>query len=157
VSNSYTTYLGRSASPAEVNAGVAAFQKGQTNEQFIASLVGSTEFFNNHGSNNNLWASAAVSAILGRPADAASTQYVLGVLQATGSRTQAAFALTQSTEYRTNLVTGYYHTYLGRTGVIPPDQVNIWVQQLAAGLTDEQLIASFVGSNEYFLKPHQFP
>jgi sugar lactone lactonase YvrE/subtilisin-like proprotein convertase family protein len=157
VSSSYMTYLGRSASSGEISSAVASLQRGTTDEQFIASLVGSNEFFANHGGTNNLWASAAVSAILGRPADTASINYVLSVLAATGSRVQAAFALTQTTEYRNNLVIGYYHTLLGRTGTIPPDQVSVWVQQLQAGLTDEMVMASFVGSNEYFLKPHQFP
>jgi hypothetical protein len=50
---------------------------------------------------------------------------------------------------RSTTITDYSH-FLGRT----PDQagLNYWVSQFTAGLTNENLIAGFIASDEYFNK-----
>ncbi len=60
---------------------------------------------------------------------------------------QIAGTFTHSTENFQRFVTNAYRTYLQRT----PDSagVNYWVNRMAQGMTDEQLEASFVGSDEY--------
>ena len=67
------------------------------------------------------------------------------------AREMVADGLTQSAEYYTNLVTPIYLKYLGRG----PDAagLNYWVNLLQQGLTDEQLEAGFIGSDEY-IKNH---
>jgi hypothetical protein len=58
-----------------------------------------------------------------------------------------AYAITHSPEYYGNFLTTTYQTYLGRT----PDDAGLqnWVNAMSHGLTDEQVLAGFVGSNEY--------
>lgn len=60
---------------------------------------------------------------------------------------QVAFSVVHSNEYYTNFIVSAYQTYLGRS----PDGPGLqnWQNQMQAGLTDEQLEASFIGSGEY--------
>jgi hypothetical protein len=59
----------------------------------------------------------------------------------------AAHTLVYGRESFADFVTAAYQKYLGRT----PDAqgLNAWVSALQGGMTDEQLEASFIGSNEY--------
>lgn len=47
--------------------------------------------------------------------------------------------------------TGFFERYLGRTA--STQEASFWVSQLRNGETDEQVIAGFVGSQEYFQNP----
>src|SRR5262249_54108604 len=64
------------------------------------------------------------------------------------ARATVVNALVTSNEYRSGLVTGYYTNLLLRTP--SAGEVAGWVGQLGRGLTQEQVIAQFVGGNEYF-------
>lgn len=59
-------------------------------------------------------------------------------------------SLLTSVEYRTLLVQSYYQTHLGR----PADQggLNFWINKLRAGVSDEQVLAGIISSDEYFQK-----
>ena len=56
----------------------------------------------------------------------------------------------RSLEYRTDVVEGLYARLLGRAA--EPLGLNYWVNLLGRGATSEQLEASFLGSEEYFLR-----
>jgi hypothetical protein len=63
------------------------------------------------------------------------------------ARQTVANSLTQSAEYYSNFITAAYNKYLGRSS----DAFGLayWVQRMQYGLTDEQLEAGFIGSDEY--------
>jgi hypothetical protein len=63
--------------------------------------------------------------------------------------------LLTSNEYRTNLVGGFYTTYLGRTG--SSGEIAGWVNVLANGVTDETVTTDFLLTDEYFLRTHPYP
>jgi hypothetical protein len=145
----YQKYLGRPADAGGLASNVNALLAGQTtDEQVIANLVGSAEYFSNHGSTNLSFLQAAYPDILNRPLDSSGQSTFMAQLQNGVSRTTVALELLTSTEYRTNLVSGYYSTFLGRTG--SSGEVGGWVNALANGVKDEQVIDAFVGSVEYF-------
>lgn len=48
IQRDYFTYLGRSASQAEVDYWVARFEHGATNEEIISGFVGSSEYVKLH-------------------------------------------------------------------------------------------------------------
>jgi hypothetical protein len=64
------------------------------------------------------------------------------------ARTTVAEGVSQSAEYFTNIIVAAYNKYLGRA----PDTVGLtyWLNLMQnQGLTDEQLEAGFIGSQEY--------
>ena len=67
------------------------------------------------------------------------------------SQSAIVAAMWNSTEHRTQEVTGYYQHFLGRA----PDLAGlaVWVANMQHGVTEEQVMASFLASPEY-LKLH---
>ncbi len=142
-------FLGRPASQAEITFWVNALQQGTTPEQIITAFVTSPEFFQNGGSTDAGFVNALYLKLLNRFGDAAGTAFHLGTLaQAeTLSRAQVLGLLTNSGEYRTNLVGSYYSRYLGRS--LTPPELDTRLQQLQAGLPAEVIQADIIGSGEY--------
>lgn len=66
------------------------------------------------------------------------------------SLAKVANAFTHSDEYFTNLVTQNYLQLLHRTP--SPTEANTWVGLLKSGLRDEQVLAGFASSAEYYLQ-----
>jgi hypothetical protein len=155
VSGWYQKYLGRAADPAGLAGNVAALAAGTPDEQIIANLVGSGEYFAHHMSTNLGFLQAAYIDILGRALDSAGQTAFLNELASGVSRTTVALQLLSSTEYRSNLVGGFYTKLLGRSGTSA--DIAGWVAVLAAGGTDEQVINAFLTTGEYFLRTHSYP
>jgi sugar lactone lactonase YvrE len=151
----YQKYLGRAADPAGLAGNVAALTAGTPDEQIIANLVGSGEYFAKHMSTNLGFLQAAYSDILGRALDSAGQTAFLNELASGVSRATVALQLLSSTEYRGNLVGGFYTKLLGRTGTNA--DIAGWVDVLAAGATDEQVMNAFLTTGEYFLRTHSYP
>jgi hypothetical protein len=59
-----------------------------------------------------------------------------------------ANVFTHSYEHFADLVSQDYSHYLGRTPV--PAEVDAWVRLMQQGTTDEQVLANFIGSTEYY-------
>jgi hypothetical protein len=151
----YQKYLGRAADAAGRAASAAALAAGATDEQVIAALVGSDEYFARHRSTNLGFLQAAYSDILGRRLDSSGQAFYLNLLASGVSRTAVASQLLTSTEYRTNLVSGFYTKLFGRSG--SSTEVAGYVAVIAAGETDEQVINAFLTTGEYFLRTHRYP
>jgi hypothetical protein len=134
---------------------VAALAAGATDEQVIAGLVGSGEYFANHTSTNLGFLQAAYSDFLGRTLDSSGQTFFLNQLASGVSRTAVALELLSGGEYRGNLVGGFYTKLLGRSG--SSAEIAGWVAAITAGVTDEQVINAFLTTNEYFLRTHAFP
>jgi hypothetical protein len=64
------------------------------------------------------------------------------------SLTTASFGILQSTEYFTGLIGNYYQMYLGR--IASAGEVAPWVNYLQHGGNDNQVLAGFLGSAEFF-------
>jgi subtilisin-like proprotein convertase family protein len=151
----FQKYLGRAPSSAELTKNTTQLAVGFTDEQVIANIVGSTEYFQNHGSTNLGFLQAAFNDILGRALDSSGQTYFLNQLAAGVTRATVALELLTSGEYRTNLVNGFYTNLLGRSA--SSTEVAGWVAALAGGETDEQVINAFLTTNEYFLRTHTYP
>jgi hypothetical protein len=136
----YQNFLGRIPGSAEVAAWVNAFEThAETNESVIAGFVGSSEYFQDHYSNATDWFTSAYQALFGHSASqAASTPSYLAPI---------AGDLVHSNEYSTGIVTAAYERYLGRAP--NPAELATFLTQFHNGLTDEQLEASLIGSDEY--------
>jgi len=64
------------------------------------------------------------------------------------SRLQVAEGIAGSTENNTQLINDDYMHYLGRPA--DPGGIAFWLSQFAAGKTNEDVIAGFTGSAEYY-------
>jgi Ca2+-binding RTX toxin-like protein len=145
----FEAYLGRPADPRGEAALVRLLATGGSDEQVQATILGSDEYFGLAGGTTTDFLDQLFNDVLGRPADATSLASFGGALTAgTLTRAQVATAVLTSDEYRTLLVQSYFERFLGRTPAAA--ERSPLVSQLAAGATDEQVIAGMIGSAEYF-------
>ncbi len=161
----YNTYLRRSPSSNEIIGGVQALAQGATDEQLIASLVGSAEYlaFATNPANgvpgtsaNEQFVNLAFHDILGRSlsgggatASDPTAQAFLAALNAGQlNRLQAAVLLLGTNEYRATVVTADFAKYLKRAP--GGNELPSYVNYLAAGNSDEQLLTLVVSSAEFY-------
>src|SRR5713101_8791270 len=85
--------------------------------------------------------------VLERPADPTALAADLGFL-ASNSRQVYALTILHSDEYRSDLVSGYYQSYLSHTPT--SGEAVSGLSFLSTGGTDQELQASLLGSPEYF-------
>ncbi|HLN27113.1 MAG TPA: DUF4214 domain-containing protein [Gemmataceae bacterium] len=149
----YQTYLGRQPADGEQQVWVNDLLNGASQEDVLSAILGSQEFFNRSaalitsGSANAGFIESLYTDLLGRnPASSEVTAW-LGVLQTEGT-TAVADAFLHSTEYRSDVVTGYYASILHRTTAPTSQEVADWVN---SGLDLTGIQVSFDASNEYYL------
>ncbi|HWB14452.1 MAG TPA: DUF4214 domain-containing protein [Pirellulales bacterium] len=151
----YLRLLGRAADAAGVQYWTTQMLNGLTDQQLEAGFIASDEFFGNAGGTDLDWVDAVYMLLLGRAADASSATYwtsqlasLEGVESGVQARSQVAVRIASSQENNSNLINDDYQHYLGR----PADAqgLQFWLQQFAAGKTNEDVIAGFTGSAEYY-------
>ena len=148
ISTYYSTYLGRAASAGDISAWLPQLQSGMSDETFLANLLGSQEYFADHGSTNASWLSAVYNDLLHRQPDAAGENVLLGELQNGSSRTAVAQQIEASTEYRMDLIQSAFAKYLNRSAT--STEVNNYLSALQNGLSDEGFFTILLASPEYF-------
>jgi len=162
VASYYESFLGRAPDSGGLSTFESQLASGATDEQVIAGIVASQEFYSDAGSTNTGFVNALYEDLLGRAADPAGSSSWQSQLVPPGggacpvtapncvttSRMAVALGIMSSSEYLTDLVSGYYESYLGRA----PDSGGLatFMGQLSSGATDEQVIAAIVGSQEFY-------
>ncbi|MGH7192681.1 MAG: DUF4214 domain-containing protein, partial [Candidatus Saccharimonadales bacterium] len=121
---------------------------GLTDEQLAAALICSPEYVQTHRGDNALWVDAMYHDLLGRGADLAGWQHWQTVLNLGGSRYEVALGIATSAEHEAMVVANDYFTYLGRTA--SSTDINYWVAQFDRGAHNEDVVAGFLASSEYF-------
>jgi hypothetical protein len=162
VKSYWQTYLKRQPNISELTARVGELKAGASDQQLQAEIISSAEYVFNatHGSgDNSLWLNQVYIDLLGRNRDEAGSQGFLNALNSTPptmTRLQVVGLILKSSEYQTDLITSFYAKYLDRTNPLSSD-VAFWVSVLNSGKTNEQIIAQFVASDDYFAGDHPFP
>ncbi len=162
VESFWQTYLKRQPNVSELTARVAELKAGASDQQLQSEILSSSEYVFNatHGSgDNSLWLNQVYIDLLGRNRDQAGSQGFLNGLNSsppTLTRPQVVGLILKSSEYQNDLITSFYAKYLDRTNPNASD-VAFWVSVLNSGKTNEQIIAQFVASNDYFAEGHPFP
>jgi hypothetical protein len=153
----YVNFLGRQGDEAGVQYWTKRMQSGLTDQQVEGQFAASDEFFKTAGGNANQvnWIDTVYKLLLGRTADPGGEKYWNGQLttllqgeDAIDARLQVALGIAGSQENNTNLINDDYFHYLGRSA--DPGGLAYWLQQFAAGATNEDVIAGFTGSAEYY-------
>jgi len=153
----YVRFLGRTTPPStgEIQGYLNAFQAGASEEQILASILSSAEFFNfannrliTTGSPNERFVSGLYLLLLNRTPGTSEVQGWIGLLPTLG---QAGIASTflASAEYRGDIIRGYYSALLHRSTPPSAAEVNGWV---VSGLDLERVRIGFENSLEFFLK-----
>jgi hypothetical protein len=142
----YSQYLGRSGDAAGVSSWAGALAGGITDEKVRAAFLGSDEYLAEHAGTGTGFLAALYHDVLGRMPDDGQAWWLAQL--ATGRpRAAASSAFLSSPEARRDAVIGFFQTYLGRNP--DPQGLAYWADQLLHGTTDEEVIASFVGSGEF--------
>jgi hypothetical protein len=119
----YVSYLGRQGAASELAGWVSAMEGGQTNEQVLAAIFGSAEYFNRaqtlpfSGSPDERYVEALYQMLLDREGSSADIAYWSGVSPVAGQQAVAQ-AFLASTEFRGDQLEGYYQGLLHRPGDI---------------------------------------
>ncbi|HEX7449843.1 MAG TPA: DUF4214 domain-containing protein, partial [Pirellulales bacterium] len=125
----------------------AKLHAGLSDEQLEADLLGSEEFCANAGDGDELWLNAIYVSVLGRPADNGGDSYWTNQLKAGAGLSTVAYAFATSPEQESERIQADYQRFVGRTA--GASELSFWINQLAHGVSDEDLIAELIGSLEY--------
>jgi hypothetical protein len=148
----YEALLHRPADPSGLALGVWLLGMGNRDEVVEAALLGSPEYFVTRGGSANAgFVTAIYQDLLHRTPDTAGLAFWQVQLGAGMSRTAVANALLLSPERDQDVVASDYQVFLHRP--VDPAGSAFWAHELSTGLTDEEVIASVVGSDEYFARP----
>jgi PKD repeat protein len=148
VTNAYKGLLKRAPDPGALSFFTNFLATGGTAEQMQVMLVSSPEYYQNRGGGtrigflNALWQDA-----LGRTIDPAALALFGDPLFAGQPTPKIASLVFSSVEYDIDLVRNFYEQYLRRE---PDDAAIGFVQMLQNGVTDQNVIAIILGSDEYF-------
>ncbi|HVX15362.1 MAG TPA: DUF4214 domain-containing protein [Pirellulales bacterium] len=144
----YLNLLGRAADDAGIAYWTGQMRNGLTDQELEAGFVASAEFYASAGGTDAAWVSAIYRLLLGRTADGDGLTYWTGQLSAGVSRLAIAERIANSSENDSQLITADYEHYLGRAP--DSDGLTYWLGQFTAGKTNEDIIAGFTGSEEFF-------
>jgi uncharacterized protein GlcG (DUF336 family) len=147
VDDLYIRYLGRSPEPGGLAAFTAFLAGGGRVEQAAAAITGSPEYFQTRGGSTDGFLDGLFLDALGRPIDPAARAAFDQALSHGVSRAQVATAVFSSPEYYTDLVQDFYLRFLNRLPDAP--SLQLFLTALGQGVTDEQVIAVFVGADEF--------
>jgi hypothetical protein len=148
IAQAYEHFLGRDPDQTGLAFWLSAMQNGLTLEQLEASFIGSPEYFEHSGGTNLLFVDHMYFDLLGRAPDTAGETFWVNALAAGASPGLVSLGFADSAEHEGIIVRDDYLTYLNREPV--PDEVNYWVNQFEHGMNNENVVAGFIASDEYF-------
>jgi hypothetical protein len=150
VNGLYESYLGRSATKAEISGWVNLLAGGVSDQRVLESILGSPEFYLNAGQTASGFVTALYTDVLGRAPDAAGLSFWVSQLANGVSRDTVAVGIVESPEFVAKLVGSEYLDILDRAPSADPAGISFWVSQLLDGTSFETVRADIIGSPEFF-------
>jgi hypothetical protein len=145
----YQVFLGRPAETGGLNGWVQSVEHGASLEVVKANILGSNEFFLKSGATVPSYLNAVYENEIGRPIDSVALATWIPIASSSiAGRANAAFGIMRSAEGEKAEITSIYETVLGRLAEASGEAG--WVSLLQHGVSDAQVIAGIIGSNEYF-------
>jgi hypothetical protein len=144
----YLALLGRAADTDGVQYWTTKMQAGLTDQQLEAQFAAADEFYTKAGGTDVKWIDAIYKLLLDRPAAVADETFWSARLSAGYTRLEVAEQIAGSQENNTQLINDDYFHYLGRAA--DADGLAFWLGQFGDGKTNEDVIAGFTGSAEYY-------
>jgi N-acetylneuraminic acid mutarotase len=143
----YVQFLDRAPDSASLQSDVTLLQSGTTYARLESFILGSEEYFQDHGATASGFLAGLYQDVLGRPIDAAGAAYWGQILASGGMRLDVAAGIIGSAEANALLVKTFYQQYLMRAP--SPAEIQSDVLALSQGMTREQFQAVVLGSAEY--------
>ena len=144
----FVRYLHRHADPGALDSLSAQLAAGTSDEAIAATIAGSDEYFKLQGGTNDGFLAGLFNDGLGRPIDPGAKTALQQDLAQGASRRQIALTVLDSHENHLLVAQNAYTELLDRAADIA-GYVH-WADFLDLGLSDEQLLASFAETQEYF-------
>jgi len=149
IASDYESYLHRSPTPGESSLQLGFLGGGARDEMLIAGILASGEYYSSRGhSSGDGFLSAMYCDAVFRSIDQFTQNNDDSALTMGTPRSQLASSVLSSTEYLSTLVNGYFLHYLRRSATA--GERTTLATLLKSGRSDEEAIASMLGSNEYF-------
>jgi hypothetical protein len=150
ITPAYELFLGREPDPAGLSYWINAMHRGLTDQQLQADFIGSTEFYSHAGGNDQDFIVALYWDLLGRNPDTAGLGYWVGALQKGAGRSSVAYSFTSSDEREEQVIGDDYRRLLNRSATA--SEIAYWLAAFKQGVTNEDLIADFIASAEYYAR-----
>jgi uncharacterized protein (TIGR03118 family) len=145
----YQKYLHRAADAGGLGAFTATLDAGGTIGQVEAALTGSPEYFQSRaGGTDDNFLTVLFQDALDRQVDAGSRTALDQFLAGGGARSAVAGFVFNSHEFHQDLVTADYQRFLNRAP--DPGGLAAFTGMLDQGAREESVIASLLGSDEFF-------
>lgn len=151
VSADYEQFLDRPADDDGLNYWIGELQAGLSADAVAAAFLSSPEAYWRDGGTDAGFVDSLYHKVLNRAPDAAGDPFWLAQLKAGASKYQVAYCFAASLEHQALLVTADYENLLGRAPTTA--DLAYWVPRLAASASDAGLVASLIGSPEYYNSP----
>lgn len=149
VQAAFRQYLGRNADPEALAVWTSALAAGVRDEQLMAALVASNEFYQRVGGDNAQWINAAYQALLGRAAMPNDLQVMSDKLGLGATRATVAMQIADSPEYERRVVNAEFEHYLHSAP--DADSSAVWVAQLDSNQASaETLAVSLMSGDAYY-------
>jgi len=150
----YNKYLNRHAEPGGLNDWVNLMQGGENADTIQAGILGSPEYFADTGGTNSSFVTAlyrsfmnSVPDPLGKNFFEVTTAWTTVLNNNQETTAQVATFFLNSDENHTDIITGFYTTYLHRAP--DPGGLTDWMNLLTNGVSQPTIITGFVTSPEY--------
>ena len=147
IAGQFNHLLGHKPSSVDLSS-FETFLGSNTIEQMQATILGSTEFYNDAGGTNAGFIDAMYADELGRPPGSMELLQWENLLTSGTQRSDVALIVVSSLEYRQDFVEGAFNQFLHRQG--SPTEVSTFAGAMGSGTTDQQVVADLLASNEYY-------
>jgi thermitase len=134
---------------------VTLVPNGTSDPDLLAKILGTNDFYNAHGGTNEGFVTGLYQSLLGRAPDPGGLAYWVGNLNAGQTRIQVIETFERTSEALQTKVAHWYQDVLGwnapLTQLKSDPGVIYWGTLLAAGQTDNAVLARILSTNDYFL------
>lgn len=148
VNASYQKLLHRSVDPVGLAYWISEMQAGLPPEVFLAAVAASPEYIGLHGGTTVGQIEGFYQDFLNRGASLADIDYWVGLTNSGTPPAAIVLGFDTSPEYRGDLVSGYYVTYLGNAP--DPNSVAQYVASLGAGFSRTTVQLMILSSQQYY-------
>lgn len=149
----YQHFMDRAPDTAGFDFWVAKMQAGVTNEQIEATFLAAPEYIAGHGGSDVNWVIGMYHDLLHRAPEVQGIAYWSQQIEAGMPEYTIALDFAAGPERESLVVQNDYSVLLGRPAT--QADVNYWVGQFLHGASNEDLIAGFIASPEYYNNPHK--
>jgi hypothetical protein len=120
---------------------------GGSDETVQSDILGSSEYYNDHGATAHGFLTALYNDVLDRGVDASGMATFTAQLSSGTSRGTVASEILGSTEYHSDLINEYYEHYLDRAA--DPSGKATFLSVFSHGGTNELVQSDILGSSEF--------